>query len=417
MNSKNAATEIETHEKETKQIQKIAFFGFLLNFALVAMKAVLAYFSGSLAIIASAIDSATDSIASLVLFIGLKLSARKTQAFPLGLYKIENLLSVAVAFFIFFAGYEIARQAFSSTTTQPDISLTVILLMAGATIAIFLFGQYAIAAGRKTESPTMNAEGRHRQVDALSSVVVLISLILGYFKVEFDFYGINIDQIAAVLVVLFIADTGWELLSDGMRVLLDASIDYETLAKVRRIIEAEPMVAEVQNLVGRNAGRFRFLQATITVRTGDLQKAHRISENIESKIYNGVPHVERVVIHYEPQYSEYQRIAIPLLNMEGELSGHFGHSPYFTIVQLRFRDSHIQSQEIIENPYTDTSTGKGILVAEWLVEKKVDQVVMAGDMKHKGPGYVFSNAGIKIHVLSAKTVEEALTSIIEKEKS
>jgi cation diffusion facilitator family transporter len=381
------------------------------------MKAVLVYFSGSLAITASVIDSATDSIASLVLFIGLKLSARKTQKFPLGLYKIENLLSVAVAFFIFFAGYEIIRSAFSSAPSQPDISLTVILLMAAATIVILLFGQYAIAAGRKTESPTMIAEGRHRQVDALASVVVLVSLVLGYFQLKINFYGINIDQIAAILVVLFIVDTGWELLSDGMRVLLDASIDYETLAKVRSIIEAEPMVAGVQSLAGRNAGRFRFLQATISVRTDDLQKAHRISENIESTIYKKVPHVERMVIHYEPHFSEYQRIAIPLANLEGELSEHFGHSPYFTIVQVRFRDNHIKSQEIMENPYIDKSTGKGILVAEWLVEKKVDQVVMLGDIKHKGPGYVFSNAGVKIHVLSVKTMEEALSYIVEKETS
>jgi hypothetical protein len=43
----------------------------------------------------------------------------------------------------------------------------------------------------------------------------------------------------------------------------------------------------------------------------------------------------------------------------------------------------------------------------------VDQVVMLGDIKHKGPGYVFSNAGVKIHVLSVKTMEEALSCIIE----
>jgi cation diffusion facilitator family transporter len=416
MDTKQAA-EVETKHEEARQIQRIAFYGFLLNLGLMVMKAVLAFLSGSLAITASTIDSATDSIASLVLYIGLKLSARKTPAFPLGLYKIENVLSVVIAFFIFFVGYEIARHAFSPAAAPPDISLTVILLISVATLAIFLFGRYAIAAGRRTESPTLIAEGRHRQADGLSSVVVLVSVVISYFELEIEFYGITIDQLAATVVVLFIAHTGWELLSDGMRVLLDASIDHETLDEVRRIVEAEPLVADVQSLVGRNAGRFRFLQATVTVRTDDLQKAHRISENIEANIRSRVPHVERVVIHYEPQSREYLRIALPLSDRGGTLSSHFGESPYFAIVLLRLSDNHIEKQEIFENPYTDIERGKGIRVAEWLVSKKVDEVAIAEEVKHKGPGYVFSDAGVKIHVVSAKDVAEAVATITGKEQS
>jgi len=135
-----------TQDTETREIQRIALYGFLLNLGLTGMKAVLVFLSGSLAVIASTIDSATDSIASLILYVGLKLSARKTPTFPLGLYKIENLLSVAVAFFIFVAGYEIARRAFSPALTPPNISMTVILLFAAGTIAIFLLGRYAIAS-------------------------------------------------------------------------------------------------------------------------------------------------------------------------------------------------------------------------------------------------------------------------------
>ena len=405
------ASEVEIQEEETREIQKIAFYGFLLNLGLTVMKGVLAFVSRSLAITASTIDSATDSIASLVLYIGLKLSTRKTPTFPLGLYKIENLLSVAVALLIFFAGYEIARHAFSPATTPPDISLAVILLIAAGTVAIFLFGRYATAVGWRTESPTLIAEGGHRQVDALSSVVVLASVIISYFNVEIEFYGITIDHIAAALVLLFIAHTGWELLSDGMRVLLDASIDHETLAEVQKIMEAEPMVAEVQSLVGRNAGRFRFLQATVSMRTDDLQKAHRISENIESNIRSQVPHVERVVIHYEPQAREYMRIAVPLSDVGGTVSSHFGDSPFFAIVLVRLSDNHIEKQEIIANPYTSVEKGKGIRVAEWLVGKKVDEVAMTEESKHKGPGYVFSNAGVTIHAVSAKDMEEAIASI------
>jgi len=409
--------ETANQDEETREIQRIARYGFLLNLALTVMKAVLAYLSGSLTIMASTIDSATDSVASFVLFIGLKLSNHKSATFPLGLYKIENLLSVATAFFIFFAGYEIARHAFSAAATPPDISLTMILLISAGAVATLFFGQYAIAAGRRTESPTLTAEGRHRQADVLSSVVVLISVCLSYIDLNISIYGITVDQIAAVLVLVFIAHTGWGLLSDGMRVLLDASIDHETLAEVRNIIESEPMVAEVKSLVGRNAGRFRFLQAALIIRTDDLQKAHEISERIETRIRERVPHVERVLIHYEPRARQYMRIAVPLADPGGELSQHFGESPYFAIARLRLSDHQIEEQEILKNPYTNLERGKGIRVAEWLVGKKVDQVALSEEIKHKGPGYVFSDAGVRVHRVSSTDLKGVLRSVTQQAES
>jgi divalent metal cation (Fe/Co/Zn/Cd) transporter len=103
-------------EKETLLIQKVALYAFLLNLGLAAMKGILAFYSSSLAVTAGAIDSGTDAVASLLLLGGLKLSTKKTPSFPLGLYKIENVISVFVALSIFFAGYEIAREVL---TTSP----------------------------------------------------------------------------------------------------------------------------------------------------------------------------------------------------------------------------------------------------------------------------------------------------------
>jgi cation diffusion facilitator family transporter len=404
----------DSWNQESRQIRRVALYGFLLNLSLTAMKALLALFSGSLAIIASTIDSATDSVASLVLYIGLKLSNKKTSTFPLGLYKIENLISVAMAFFIFFAGYEIARHAFSAAALPPDISLTTILLVLLGTIAIFLFGQYAVAAGRRTESPTLIAEGRHRQADVLASVVVLLSISISYLDLNLSIYGVTIDQIAAVVILLFIAHTGWELLSDGMRVLLDASIDHETLAEVQKIIESEPMVSEVNSLVGRNAGRFRYIQASVSMRTDKLEKAHQISERIETNIQDRVPHVERVMIHYEPRSRKYLRFAAPLSDLDDvEISSHFGDAPYFAVVRLTMDENQIDGQEILKNPYMDLEKGKGILAAEWLVEKNIDLMVLPGEL-NKGPGYVFSGAGVEILIVDAKNLQEAVNLVFEK---
>jgi len=56
-------------------------------------------------------------------------------------------------------------------------------------------------------------------------------------------------------------------------------------------------VDEIKSLIRRNAGRFRFIQATITLTTCDLEEAHRISETIETRILNQISNIEKISIH------------------------------------------------------------------------------------------------------------------------
>ncbi len=410
MNNSEIHTDRENNTlvKEAKQIEWVALYALLINFVLTGIKGVLAYFSGSLAVAASAIDSATDSVASLTILGGLKLSTRKSPTFPYGLYKIENVISVIMAMFIFFAGYEIVRNILSPGAEPPTITLGLIGWLSAGTLITFLFGQYAIAAGKRTKSPTLIAEGRHRQVDVLSSLVVVVAVGLHYFGLDIDFFGITIDRIAAGLVLIFIGYAGWEIFSDGMRVLLDASLDPETLDQIRKIIESQPMVTEIRMLVGRNAGRYRFLETEVVLRTGDLKKAHAISQDIEADIKKQMPLVERVVIHYEPQVSEYLRIAVPLADSVERVSAHFGEAPYFAVVLLRLADGNIERQEVVTNPHTKVPKAKGIRVAEWLLEHKVDVVVAREDLHKKGPAYVFADAGVELQVSEAGQLSEVI---------
>ncbi len=411
------AERLSADGEEDREIQRIALYAFLINIALMGIKIVLTYSSASLAVAASAIDSATDAAASLAVIGGLKLSTYKTATFPYGLYKVENVISVVVAIFIFVAGYEVATRAFSPAEQLPVITPGIIgWLVAGALVNL-VFGQYVMRVGRRTGSPALRAEGRHRQVDLISSSVVVVAVALSYVGLKIDIHGITIDHIGAAVVVIFIAYAGYELLSDGMRVLLDASIDPVTMKQVRQIIESEPTVREVRWLTGRNAGRYRFIDSFIVMRTGDLSKAHAISDRIERMIREQVPHVERVVIHYEPQAPREMVLAVPLADMRGRISSHLGESPYFAIVRLRLADGKIDRQEVIANPHTAVQRAKGIRVAEWLVDQKVDAVAMREDVGKKGPGYVFADAGIEVHLSREENLDQLLASFSHLGKS
>ena len=395
-------------KKENRQIRRVAFSAFLLNLVLAGLKGYLAYKTASLAVTAGAIDSASDSVASLAVFGGLLFSTRKSQSFPLGLYKIENLISVVVALFIFFAGYEIAGRLIQPPSRPPDIRIATLWWLLACTAAVFFFGQYAQYLGDRTASPTLKAEGRHRQVDVLSSLVVMVSVLLNFYQIRFQYYFLTIDRIAALLVLIFIAKAGWELLSDGMRVLLDASVDHGALETAREIIQKEPAVREIKSLMGRSAGRFRFLNVDFTLRTNDLKKAHQIAHRIEDAIKRQIPRVERVIMHYEPAQAAVWRIAFPVLEDGDTICEHFGEAPNFAIWQIRPQDHTIEKKTLLKNPFHKGEKGKGIQAAQFLISHNIDMIGAHKKLTASGPGYVFADAGVNSLAFSENSVEAAI---------
>ena len=255
------------------------------------------------------------------------------------------------------------------------------------------------------------AEGRHRQVDALSSLIVLVSLALEHLHLHWRPLGFGIDQIAAALVLVFIALAGWELLADGMRVLLDASIDAETLDAIRTIVNRDPMVAEIKSLVGRNAGRFRFINLRIAVRGTDLEKAHAVSERIETEIRNHISHVEGVTIHYEPRTVTHRHIAVALADRRGGIGERFGESPIFAAVAIRVADGGIGEKRLLENPYLEMGKGKGIRVAEWLVGEGIDEIWCARGHRPQGTGLRLRRRGLTVVRTESAHLDEVLAQV------
>jgi predicted Fe-Mo cluster-binding NifX family protein len=246
------------------------------------------------------------------------------------------------------------------------------------------------------------AAAQEYRVHVFSSGVVFLALVG-------QAVGLRLDRYAALLIVVLIVRTGWSLLVDGMRVLLDVSLDAETLNQVRAILNAEPTVTEVRSLVGRNAGRYRFLEAEVALRVDDLERAHTVSQRLEAAIRAQVPHVERVLLHYEPQVRTQRRYAVPLANANGTVSDHFGEAPYFALVTVRTADGQVEREEVLANPHKNVEKAKGIRVAEWLVGLKVDTVLLRDKVSGKGPAYVFADAGVEMRRTEAANLLRAVT--------
>ena len=182
----------------------------------------------------------------------------------------------------------------------------------------------------------------------------------------------------------------------------------ETILDIRRIILAEPAVSELKWVTGRNAGRFRFVEAEMVIRVDDLARAEATTRRIETGIRQAVSNVERVLIHAEPMERTHLRYALPLANPGGAISEHFGEAPYFGLVTVRLADGVVEERKVLTNPYLEEGKAKGIRVAEWLVVEKADVILLKESLRGKGPVYVFRDAGIELRQTDAGALDEAL---------
>jgi cation diffusion facilitator family transporter len=394
-----------TVEIKSAPYLKVGIYSLAVNVALAGVKLVLSFLTGSLALRADAIHSSVDIFGSIALIIGLAIANRKSSRFPYGLYKVENVVTVIISVLLFVSVYEIIVEAVKRKTEAELLSSWVLGIVGALALVPYLFSAYEIKAGKKYNSPSLIADGKQFRADVLSASIVFFALLAQYF-------GVPLDRIAAGIVAVFIAYAGWGLLSSSMRVLLDASVDSETLYQIRSLIETEPAVISIKDVTGRNSGRYIFIEATVSLRVSDLTKAHQISQRIESKIKETRCCVDRVLIHYEPEARTRLRYAVPLSNSREAIGRHFGESPFFGLIDIDTRTNLVVKRETLANPHLRLEKGKGIKVAQFLLSHKPDVVITKEDLTGKGPGYAFADAGVQTLQTGASTLAELVEKLL-----
>lgn len=381
--------------------KKLAVYSTLLNGGLVCAKGGLAVFTGSTALLAEMIHSLTDVIGSLTVLVGITLSRKKSPSFPWGLYKVENIAAIVSAFFIFLLAYEIGKSTlFSGAKEIKNINIS-ILSLAVMTIPIVLFARYEKKKALELNSPSLLADAQNWMTD-IAPIVVVIGGLAG--SVVYP----HADKIASIIVIVFIMRAGYNIARDSLKSLLDASVDSRTIEKMKEIVHSFGAVKAINSLIARNSGSFIFVHLNITLSVKKLKEAHHTANDIEEAIRKEVPFMERIIIHYEPEKKDFLRYAVPLNNKEGEISEHFGGAPFIAIWDERFQNGSKIAQDVIQNPFLEMEKGKGIKLAELLVDRAVDVLYVKDDFEGRGPSYVFSDADIAIRKTGVRLLQELI---------
>lgn len=383
--------------------EKWALYSVALSVFLAALKYALGVFSGSMALIADAIHSFADVVSSAAVFAGIRLSKRKSRSFPYGLYKIENLISVGISLLIFGAGFEIVK--ISVFQRETPVLARVPLSVAGYVCImamVYVFTRYELQQGRETGSPSLVADAQQLRADLLSYAVIVAGLIGSYVYVA-------LDRVMTIVVAVFIARSGWGIFVGGIRVLLDASVDFATLDRVRALTLQDPNVRAIKELRGRSSGRYKFIEMVLTLKARGLEKAHYVSKKVEAAIKKDIENVDRILIHYEPEEKDTTTYAVPLQEDKGAISPHFGGAPFFALITIRGEE--ILEEAVASNPHFREEKRKGIMTGEWLVKRGVDVVLTKESLEGKGGAYALADAGVEMRVISWTTLDEAKNAV------
>ena len=381
--------------------EKVAILSVLINLFIFGAKSLSALFTDSIALKAEAYHTLADMVAAITVLIGIKLAKRKAKNFPYGLYKIENMMAVVVSVIILYSGYEIILESINNNQVglkHTWLAVASLLFSIGLT---YWFSRYEMRVGKKINSPILMADAEHVRTDVLSNVVVLVAVVSSSI-------GYQLDKIAALIIVGFIAKAGVQILIDGVKVLLDASLEYETLSKVEKVIIDMPEVVDIKSLTGRNSGQFKFIEAVIVIKTSDFHKAHFVADQIERKIKGQINNIDQILIHYEPLKKDEITYALPLNEDQMTINDHFGETRFFMLVTFNKDNETAQHIEILTNPFSQAEKSKGISTAELLVGKMVDCVIVKSGFHSKGPYYVFDDLNVEITLTDQEAPASAL---------
>ena len=393
---------------------KVALLSCLVNGFLMTAKYFLGEASGSMALKADAVHSLADVVSSLSILGGILISDRKTKTFPLGLYKVENLVSLFSSFFIFFAAYEIASEAIYAGHTGaiknigPVIAGVVLML-----IVAYLFSTYELKAGLKAGSPSLVADAKHIATDMFSSLVILVAILATHL-------GFPLDRYAAILVVALVLYMGLTILIGSLKVLLDATLDYTTLNEIRAVLAGHPLVKSVASLGGRSSGRYKFVEASVKVEARLLRDAHAVVSHLEEDILDRWHDIDRILIHYEPEQKEFVEIATAVNTPEGTLPGldstlteHFGEAPFFAVLKKEMRTGNVAFETFVANDFRKLERHRGVKAAEFLSEMGIDEVWTRVALDGKGVGYALEALGIDVLTTEATTLRELISEIAQ----
>lgn len=305
---KNKITEQTTEQKTEKMepdFQKVAnrvsSVSIVQNVFLSIFKLIAGIVAHSNAMISDAIHSASDVFSTIVVIIGVKLSARDSdKEHPYGHERMECVAAIILAIVLFITGLGIGIQAFTDIVqgNYETLAMPGILALIAAIVSIVTKESmywYTRHYAKQIDSSALMADAWHHRSDAFSSIGALVGIAGA--RMGFPI----MDSIASLVIFVFIAKAAYDIFMDAMNKMVDRSGDEQTEKEIHNIVASHEEVLRIDLLQSRVFGNKIYVDLEIGLNGSyTLEKAHDIAEDIHEDIERDLPKVKHVMIHVNP---------------------------------------------------------------------------------------------------------------------
>ena len=277
--------------------KKATLWGLFGNIVLFILKIFVGIVYNSISVISDSINSLTDIITSVILFISVKVSAKRAdEGHPFGHHRAEPIAGLIVAILMGILGFEIIKAAVDRLIIGGGMIKGVAPMMVmGFTLILksYLY-VHTKKANKGINSPALLATAIDHRNDVLISIGVLIGLGGAYLGYVF------LDPIVGLIIGLWIIYSGYNVGVDNVRFLMGSAPSPELMEKIKKISLGVKDVKGLNDVRAHYVGVLLQVEVHIEVsRKLTIYRAHHIGDNVQSKVEN-LEEVDRAFVHIDP---------------------------------------------------------------------------------------------------------------------
>ncbi|MEI6061464.1 MAG: cation diffusion facilitator family transporter [Bacteroidota bacterium] len=285
---------------QTRSLKKYVYLSIAAAIATITLKMIAYKLTGSMGLFSDALESCVNLAAAVIALIMLSIAEKPAdEEHVYGHGKAEYFSSAIEGGLIVLASFSIIWTAIPRLLhPQPLENLGLGLLVAvGASGINLVVALILLKNGRKNNSITLEADGKHLMTDVYTSAGVLIGI--GLVKIS---GWLILDPLVAIAVAINILWAGYQLMRRSAMGLLDSGLPEAERAKIIQALDAlKAQKLTFHSLMTRQAGQRKFIAIHILVPgKWTIQEGHDKVEKIEKDIRDLFPGQVTVFTHLEP---------------------------------------------------------------------------------------------------------------------
>lgn len=258
-------------------------FGICSNAVICALKLAVGFLSGSVTVIADAVNNLSDAGSSAVTVAGFKLASRPAdREHPYGHARYEYIGALVVAVIILIVGVLLCKSSVEKIVTPEEVSVdvwTYVVLAASIVMKLVQMWLYLDFA-KSISSGALKAAAADSRNDVIATSAVLVAAVI------MDVAGVNVDAYFGLAVSLFIVVSSFKYILEAANPLIGTRPPEEVVETLKDTVLSYDGVIGMHDLAVHSYGEGRyFAVAHLEVPAkDDIMFAHELADNIERDV-------------------------------------------------------------------------------------------------------------------------------------